>query len=631
MQETLTFIDSVMGFDSFNSENLKSSKIFSFNIHAHKFLVEKNIEHDIAENYLEKGDREKIFDYTIKLWNWYDNDILKKEFKFENLNLLSVADTMEFHQIIVREIFNFFIIKRILEKEKPKKIILSAYFAKIVKQIDNKISLDISGKQEHDFHIQWEKMLIRFNISNRPISIPISRKRYNQFKKIFEFVTGNLFGLWQNFANKKPSILFLEFNPAQYSKLLDNLKNFNGNIIFFNRRRPAAWNLPSIKLLRKYHIKLISSELSLSKKDRMKIDSSVEYFTNKLQKFWSDESIFSKIFKIEETNFWPVISNVLYHTYRQRITEYLQLILTCKKIFSELNIKCILSLNILGETEKTILATNDYKIHSILLEHAATNYTPSIAMYDIGNMYPIFRDKIALWGDIQKEYLLQHRNISADRIFITGSARHEDFFNIKKPINTSSEKTILITPQALSEFDVLLDTNTYIRLEKLLIKIFTIVEKLSNTKVIVKMHPTLSPGNEYVKTLIHKINPNAKILQLESVLETIDSCDMMLNINTELFPSTIVYEALIRNKPIINITIMDTTYDFEFMKDNAVLSISDTDDPDKLEILIKQLLSDPNLRSQLIENGQKHLQRYFSNSLNASEKLANILLTYANE
>ena len=54
MQETLTFIDSVMGFDSLNSEKLKSSKIFSFNIFAHKFLVEKNIEHDIAEKHLEK-------------------------------------------------------------------------------------------------------------------------------------------------------------------------------------------------------------------------------------------------------------------------------------------------------------------------------------------------------------------------------------------------------------------------------------------------------------------------------------------------------------------------------------------------------------------------------------------------
>ena len=627
MQETLTFIDSVMGFDSLNSEKLKSSKIFSFNIHAHKFLVEKNIEHNIAENYLEKGDREKIFDYTIKLWNWYDDDILKKEFEFENLNLLSIADTSEFHQILIREIFNFFVIKRVLEREKPKKIILSAYFAKIVKQIDNTISLEISGEQEHNFHIQWEKMLIRFNISNRPISIPISRKRYNQFKKIFEFVIGNLFGLWQNFANKKPSILFLEFNPAQYPKLLDNLKNFNGNIIFFNRRRPAAWNLPSIKLLRKYHIKLISSELSLSKKDRMKIDSSVEYFTNKLQKLWSDESIFSKIFKIEETNFWPVVSEVLYDLYRRRITEYLQLILTCKRIFSELNIKCILSLNILGETEKTILATNNYKIPSILLEHAATNYTPSISMYDMGNMYPIFRDKIASWGDIQKDYLLHHRNISADRIFVTGSPRHEDFFKKIKSNNTNSEKTILITPQAISEFNGLVDTNTYLRLEELLVKIFQIIKKIPNTRIIVKMHPTLAPGNEYVKTLIHKLNPDVKILQLESVLDVIDSCDVMININTDLFPSTVVYEGMIMNKPIMNIRMMDEKYDFEFVKDNAVLSISDTDN---LKEPIEQLLTDNDFQIQLVTNGQKHLEKYFSNPITASEKLANIITSYSN-
>lgn len=627
MQETITFIDSVMGFDSFNSEKLKSSKIFSFNIHAHKFLVEKNIEHNIAENYLEKGDREKIFDYAIKLWNWYDNDVLKKEFEFENLNLLSVADTSEFHQILIREIFNFFVIKRVLEKEKPKKIILSAYFAKIIKQIDNKILLDISGEQEHDFHIQWEKMLIRFNISNRPISIPISRKRYNQFKKIFEFVIGNLFGLWQNFANKKPSILFLEFNPAQYPKLLDDLKNFNGNIIFFNRRRPAAWNLQSIKLLRKYRIKLISSELSMSKKDRIKIDSSVEYFTNKLQKLWSDESIFSKIFKIEETNFWPVVSEVLYDLYRRRITEYLQLILTCKRIFSELNIKCILSLNILGETEKTILATNNYKIPSILLEHGATNYIPSISKYDISNMYPTFQDKIALWGDIQKDYLLQHRNISADRIFVTGSPRHEDFFKKIKSNNTNSEKTILITPQAMSEFNGLVDTTTYLRLEELLVKIFQIIRKIPNTRIIVKMHPTLAPGNEYVKTLIHKLNPDVKILQLESILDVIDSCDVMININTDLFPSTVVYEGMIMNKPIMNIMMMDEKYDFEFVKDNAVLSISDTDN---LKEPIEQLLTDNDLQIQLITNGQKHLERYFSNPTTASEKLANIITSYSN-
>ena len=57
---------------------------------------------------------------------------------------------------------------------------------------------------------------------------------------------------------------------------------------------------------------------------------------------------------------------MLYDTYKRRISEYLQLILVSQKIFSQLNIKSIISLNILGETEKTILAVNNFKTPSIL-------------------------------------------------------------------------------------------------------------------------------------------------------------------------------------------------------------------------------------------------------------------------
>jgi len=161
-----------------------------------------------------------------------------------------------------------------------------------------------------------------------------------------------------------------------------------------------------------------------------------------------------------------------------------------------------------------------------------------------------------------------------------------------------------------------------------LVKIFQVTKNISDIKIIVKMHPTLGPGNEFVKNLIYKLNPNVKILQLESVLEVISSCDLMLNINTELFPSTVLYEGLIMKKPVINITMMDEKYDFEFVKDNAVISISDTDD---LEASIRKILFDENFSSQLIKNGQQHLQRYFSNHFSASEHLADIILNFANK
>ena len=65
MQEIITFVDSIEDFNTFNFGKLNSSKIFSFNIEGHKFLEEKKINHYIAENYLEKEDQSKIFNYAI--------------------------------------------------------------------------------------------------------------------------------------------------------------------------------------------------------------------------------------------------------------------------------------------------------------------------------------------------------------------------------------------------------------------------------------------------------------------------------------------------------------------------------------------------------------------------------------
>lgn len=618
--------------DNDNLENLNLKKyvdaqIFTFNINAHKFLEKMKILHTIAENYLDDSDHEKIFDATVNLWNWYDKKEIFENMKYKNINLLSVADISEFHQIMIREIYIFYVIKRIIENEKPTKIILSTHFSKIAEQLNNNnsFSIDIFDNQPHEFHIAWEKMLLRFNIGNRPISIPISRKRYNQFKNIFESFIGNLFGLWYNFGNQKPSILFLEFNPSQYSKLIKNFKSFNGNVLFFNRRRSAIWNSSSIKTLKKYGGKLISSKINLTKYEKDEINSLIDYYEKKLQNVWSNEKLFSQIFLIENYNFWPIVSNVLYQIYKQRIKEYLELTSISQKILTNSNIKCIISLNIFGETEKSILDNNKNKIRSILLEHGATNYLPEFSKYDISNMYSIFKDKISLWGNIQRDYLVKHRKIPDDRIIISGSPRHEDFFYAEKTKSSNVEKIILITPPPLTEFNGFVDTNTYIQLENLLKNLFFVIKQLKNVKFIVKMHPTLTPSNEYVKKLIHKLSPTTKIFQLESTLDILKMCDVLLDITAEFFPSTIIYEGMIMKKPIINIRMIDKFYQFEFVKDEAVLSISDNDN---LEEPIKQILYDDLLRTKLIINSQKHITKYFSHQKTASNELYKTLVSF---
>ena len=103
------------------------------------------------------------------------------------------------------------------------------------------------------------------------------------------------------------------------------------------------------------------------------------------------------IFIQEQVDVWNTIKDILLQTYQRRLEDYVKLILFAKKISTSINLSCILSLNVIGETEKSILEQNG-KTPSILLEHGFTNYVPELSKFDISNMYSLFKDKIALWG-----------------------------------------------------------------------------------------------------------------------------------------------------------------------------------------------------------------------------------------
>ena len=75
----------------------------------------------------------------------------------------------------------------------------------------------------------------------------------------------------------------------------------------------------------------------------------------------------------------------------------MELILSSKMYMENSNIHSILSLNVIGETEKAILSQISKNINSIMLEHAFANYTEKISRYDILSNYSLFPDKIAVW------------------------------------------------------------------------------------------------------------------------------------------------------------------------------------------------------------------------------------------
>ena len=220
---------------------------------------------------------------------------------------------------------------------------------------------------------------------------------------------------------------------------------------------------------------------------------------------------------------------------------------------------------------------------------------------------------------------MESRKIPEKRIFVVGSPRHDSFFNKEILENKYSQKTVLIVLPAIAEMNFLSDTQTYIRLEKLLKKIFAVVRNMHDVNLIVKLHPVQDSNNEYIKKLIQKLEPKIPIYQIGSINKIIESCDVMINIHVELMPSTVLLEGLILKKPIINITMVDKFLEFQYVKDNAVLSISDQSD---LVKPINDLLYDKEFSEKLIKNGQNHVRKFLANPGNASKSLADVLNSF---
>ena len=625
MTKTFVFIDDTSEFYKLSKNLINSSeaKIFSFNITVHKFLEDKKIEHEIAESYLSKEDHFKIFDTTVSLWEWHKSESIDKEFQYEGINILGLLETGEFHHFLVREIYKFFVIKRIVEKEKPDKIFANNQFKNIISELtnNNHTSINQIDTKKYNFLIYWDKISYEFHLGKIPIGIQLSRKNYQRIKNFFESIICKLFSFDLKPNENKKIILFVGFNPLQYSELFENLKNYEGIVSLLNYKRPAIWNMDSLNFLRKSNCKLIRMENFLNASDKRLISHLVIDYLEKLERLWADIYLENK-FTVEGITIWPFIKEILIETFRKRMYEYITLIFFSKKILTKTNLGCIVTLNLFGESEKAILNLNKNNKPSILLEHGFTNYVPEISRFDITSGLDIFKDKIAVWGNIQKQYLVNVLKIPEKKILVVGSPRHDQFFRQVFSTKTDSVRTVLITPGLFDPTNAQSSTFSYLRLENLLRKTFKIFESFQNVKLIIKLHPAQNPDVEYIKKLINQLNPDVMIYHTEPIQKILEYCDTVVNIHTEVLPSTVLLEALIMEKPIMNISLVDENYNFQFIKDNAVMQVTDKSD---LEKHFKTILYDEDLRKELIKNAQKHLQSYLSNQGKASKHFAEIL------
>jgi hypothetical protein len=621
MSENIVFLNHI-NFSKKEIHDLsKSAIIYSMNFEVHQYLEEISIRHEIAEDILDNNDQDKIFDKVTSLYNWHNKISRHKEMEYNGFNLFEMMDTTELHTFLISKLYDIYIIQKILKEKKPKKIFSTLLQNFIAKIIDEKIEF-IPIKNPLKTNMVWNKIEIKFNLGKIPISFRISRDLYLKLKSTFENFICSSNNLWANLNDQRESILLLEFNPSTYPELIKNLAKTNKQIVLFNNRRSATWNKSSINLLKSTNSKVLSINKIMNSNQKQKVKNESLKYKKILEGVLKEKSLYD-IFSLNNNSFWDEIKPELIATFRNRLLWYMQLLYSSKLYNQNSTIHSILSLNVIGETEKSILSQSSKNTNSIMLEHAFANYTKEISRYDILSNYSIFPDKIAVWGKVQQKYLETVHNISDKKIIICGSPRHDSFFQSKNP-KRSSKNTILLCPRPIVELTCHNSTQMYIKYEQILKTTIQKLKTLPNTQLIFKLHPGDIAHNDSIKKIIQKIDPSIVIFHTKPIDVLIRKSDLVLVISPDGFdPSTVILESIILKKLVINLVLDEKFYDFSYERHKAVLSITEKND---LQKIIMNLYNDSQFKNSILSNGEKFLQDYLSNHGIASETFAKELL-----
>jgi len=599
------------------------TKIFSFNTESHKILKKNNIQHEIADEILKYSQRLEIFDFSVKVNNWYEHEKLNQLFNFQNINILGVLDGNEFQSLLVKSLLNLVIIEKIILRERPKKIFAGVSFAEYVKVIKNHDIVFDSWSENENEKALWDKISFKKNIGKIPLSFNISRQKYQKIKKLVEKTVCSSLNLWFNFKEiDKETILFLEFDPEQYSELFLNLSKIKStNVVCCNIRNPAFRDLAGGKNLKKFNIKMLDYEKIISKSDNEEIANSYKIFLKKLESIF-DEKFLYDIFMFKNLSIWPIIRKKILGIFNERMIEYMKIIIISGKIIQKLNLKNIVLLNEIGEIEKTIINSNNKQIPLILLQHGYTDYNHETSRFDYLSGYSNISNKIAVWGKTQKNYLIKERNISSEKILLIGSPKHDKFFDSKNH-ELKERKTILLAPRPITEISGEDNTELHIRYEKILKKIYQIIKNNDNVDIIIKLHPIQLGHNEELVEFFKTLDSKMHVDLFSSVKDIMKQSDAVISISPENWDlSTIVLESQILEKPTLNIFLNKKTYEFQCINDNSVLSMTDDSD---IEHGINEILFNESTINCLKDNAKKHLKTYLVNHGTASQKFANIL------
>ena len=594
-----------------------SSEFISFDYNSHKILSDRNISHKLIDDFLTNSDRKEIFDQTNEYLKKIEN-FNKSDLNFHGINLINLIDRNELLEFFMDIIPQIHVVQKILKNNNYKKIFLPLILYEIF--LESKFKDKIySFNDYNEKFTTFEKIEIPIRLGMFHSKIMIDRKKYKIIKQIIEEYIGNFFGLIK-IKNKHKKIILLEFDPTIYHTLLKEINESGFEPILINFRKSPIYNFDAIKSLSKSKSTVMIPKYWLTKDQLNEFKKNKIFFLTKINNIIKNKIIFL-YFKYDEINFRSFLQKKLNQLLIQRYDEYLMEILVTESIQSRNDVQSILTLNLSGENEK-VFSKVVQKHPIILLQHAFANYTSSISYFDVLEDFDLIKNKIAIWGDVVKNYLVNVKKIDESKILVTGSPKY-DFYNSKIKTKTK-KKIILVTLRPIINHMEGLRIELFDRYNETLQKIIQISKNNPYVEIIFKLHPQQNTSNIIIKNMI-QANEKIKFFQHESIKKLLENCDLHVNIATDNFDaSSVIVESMLLKRPTLNIQLQNNLFEFEFIADNAIKTINYNADIYK-EILY---LLDENNSLQLIKNSQKHLTRYMKHRNDASHTLINAITKF---
>ncbi len=610
-ESKIILIDSNTNFE--NIDEIEGKKIIiTFDYISHEKLLDKKIEHEISDNYLNKAECEEIEDVSYKFSYWFKNPKVENLLKYENINLGTLYYP-EFHYFLVPLIKKFYEIRKINYKFSQSKFFGSSILLEIMKLFSNNIELTNSIDQKNSF--LYDSYKIPIKIGGKNTSIKISKNNFERLKRIFDKVIYQLFKP-KNEDSRKNSILFVECDIIRYREIFADLKKFNINLMLFNRRRQTIWNKNSFSILRKSGCSILTSKL-VKNNIQNSIQDGEKYVKQNLKILEKNEFL-NIFFLIDKISIWNIIKPVFFELAKKRMLEAVKEIEIAKKILILQKIESIVIWSEHGFNEQIIIhLAKKLNIKLILMQHGIYDDSVEGIKYNkFRGIFPEYSNSFLVWGELMKKYAISV-GINEDKIETVGSPIHD--LTYENSIETKSDYILFALPPLVKNLVEDLKIETIEKLKVSIKEVIKISKKL-NKKLIIKTHPFF--GEIDLGDFIRKIEPKIIIVKTGDIIELIKSCSILITFDI----STVILDAYILKKPVISILAKKMSFkEARIFKSNSCIIIENLED---IEKNIIGLLNDKEFEKNQIENQTKFVNQYISNIGNSSQKILSYLEKY---